>query len=847
MPPVVAAVNFALAAAVTAIVPIAAVGNFVLAYGVQTLLLAGAVSYSSSQQRKAKRALASSLNSLDQGRNIMVRDPVAPRQIVYGQVVKSGSISFMHVAGTDNEFIYLNVDLVDHLCEELGTVYFDGVEVPLDGSGEATGTFAGYARVKKFLGLAAGERDMGLEAELPGVWTSSDVGKNIARLHVRLKHNPNLFPSGIPVITCKIKGKKVYDPRTGLTEWSNNSALCTADYLMDTRFGKGIALARVRTDDLSEAANICDETVVLADASAEARYTCNGVINTDEDPDDVLASLAESMAGHVSDPGGKWTIRAGAWRAPEITLTDSHLVGAVSVMPRLSRQETFNGVRGTFFSELNNWAPADFPAVKNDTYMAWDGGVRLWKDVAYRFTTSHATAQRLAKIELERGRQQITFSGPYMLKAMQCQPGDVIAINRDRLGWSGKYFEVTEWSFVIERGVNGMPVLAVKLVCRETAPGVWDWNDGEETTVDLAPNTTLLDARSVPTPAAPTLSTSNFVQADGSITPRLKVQWSEPSSSQVTNGGFVEIEYKKSADADWLVWATSLRGDLTLDYITDVLAGVSYDVRIRFRNVFGVRGSYSATATATVSTDTTAPASPSGFAVVGIVAGIRVTWSANGEDDLAGYVLYRSGAADFGTATEIWRGTSTQYVDRAVSYGSVYYYWLKAIDRTDNLSAAAASSGVGPLQVATGDIENGAGTTVKLANGAVSQMTSVLAASSNSITNNAWTEVAACTVNAQAGQDVVLSVMFSYSDAGGTPTTDFDVRFMRDGVEIDSQDQTVRQGVTDMVTWGSVDPDLASGVTEYSVEVRPRGGGGTGTPDIRDPLLTVILLKDRLN
>ena len=75
---------------------------------------------------------------------------------------------------------------------------------------------------------------------------------------------------------------------------------------------------------------------------------------------------------------------------------------------------------------------------------------------------------------------------------------------------------------------------------------------------------------------------------------------------RITNGGYVEVEYKKTADSTWLVWNPSLRGNATEEYITDVQAGVGYDVRLRHRNHRRVRGAYSATASHTIGGDTTA-------------------------------------------------------------------------------------------------------------------------------------------------------------------------------------------------------------------------------------------------
>lgn len=663
-----------------------------LAYG---LLMSPLIAYQSSQKRKMQKAMAASHQAgVDQGRSVMSRDPVAPRQIVYGQVLKSGSISFMEVGGSSNEYLYLNIDIADHLCEELGTVYFDKQALTLDGSGNITSPakYVGYGRVLKFLGLVAGERDTVLEGELPSSWTANHLGKEVARLHVRLKHNPEAFTNGIPLVEVMVKGRKLYDFRTATTVWSANSALCVSDFLMDSRFGKGVAQARIISADVIEAANICDENVTLNPSGTEDRYTTNGVVNGSQDPDSVLAELESAMAGTVSDPGGKWSIRAGAHRTPTITFTDDDFASTApfSMTPRQSRQDTFNGVRGQFIGPINEWAPADFPVITNATYMGWDGGIRLWKDVVYNFTTSYATAQRLAKIDLERGRQQIVVQADFKLKAIQCQPGDVVMLTRANLGWSSKLFEVLDWSLKITDSGGG-PVIVVSMTLKETAAAVWDWANGEETVVDAAPNTNLWDAAAVATPGTPTLSTVNFVQGDGTISPRLRVQWSAPSDEFITNGGYTQIEYKKTADGTWLIWSEGIRGNATEDHITDVLAGVSYDVRIKFENVRGVRGAYSPTATATVALDNGAPSAPTSLAAVAQSTGIYLTWVNPSDDDLLGIEVFENTTNNSGTATALGIQSTTGYLRAGLAAGAGRYYWVKAVDTTGNRSSFTSS------------------------------------------------------------------------------------------------------------------------------------------------------------
>lgn len=595
MPPVLAAFGYVIAGGITVTT---ASGVVIAAISYATIInyvivIAAAIAYSSYQSKKMRAMLAGvgAMGGVDTGRSVMSREPVQPRRLIYGACLVSGVMTFLNVSGADNEYLHFTLAVAGHECEELGEVYFNEHLVPLDGSGNATGDYAGYARVKKHLGSPSQTVDTDLQSENAGHVDSTFRGQGVAYLYVRLKYSTDVFPQGMPTVTCVVKGKKVYDWRTATTYYTDNAALCTADYLMSSKFGKGIAQARIRSADIIEAANICDE-IVVTEEGEERRYVCGGTINADQAPDEVLLDLCGAMAGSVVDAGGLWTIRAGAYRSPTTPVfTDGDLIGKMSVTPRMSRRDTCNGVKGVYISPINQWSAADFPPVKNDTYMGWDGGVRLWQEMSLNFTTSSATAQRLAKITLERARQQITWTGQFTLKALSVQPGDVIQFTHPRYGWSAKEFEVTNFEFQVAGGSDN-PTLAIALTLRETASGVWDWNDGEETTVDLAPNTNLFDSTEVATPTGLTLAMDNIVQTGGAIIPRLRVSWNLSQDVFVQSGGLVHIEYKKHAASNWNIWATGIRGDATFDYITDVESAGSYDVRIRFQNVNGARSAY---------------------------------------------------------------------------------------------------------------------------------------------------------------------------------------------------------------------------------------------------------------
>lgn len=614
-------------AVVAAVKWVWAAKTFVAAAIKYVAIMAATTAISRAMQRKPNLA---SLRAL--GSEVNVRDPAAPRQIIYGKRRVSGVFYPVGTSGTKNEFLHVLLLVAGHEVEELGKVYFNDEEVTLDGSGNATGKYAGYVRVLKHTGTYNQTVNASLQSDLgAGTWTNNHRLQGIAYLYFRFKHNPDLF-SGVPDLYCDVKGRKVYDPRDGTQnpatystwKWSDNAALCLADWVRGVPtlngsgtlvrgYGLGALDDEIDYAALTTAANICAESVVT-DTGTESRYTANGLIMSTTRAGDGIDVLKSAMAGDCVYVGGTWLILAGAYRTPTVTLTQSDLRAALAgVRLKPSRKELCNAVRGVYVAPENNWQPTDFPPVKNATYKTQDGGEDLPLDVELPFTTSPATAQRLGKIMMERSRQGIAFTARCKLTALQVQVGDVILFTYARFGWTAKPFEVLGFAFTPEPDENENLYLGVDLMLKETASGVWDWANGEETTVDLAPNTNLPNPFSVPTPATPTLTSGTGValqQTDGTILNRLKVVWVAPASEYVTNGGRVWIEYKENASSDWITWANDIRGDQTQDFILDVKVGVSYDVRLRFENSLGVRGSYSATATHTIASAGITPNNP---------------------------------------------------------------------------------------------------------------------------------------------------------------------------------------------------------------------------------------------
>jgi hypothetical protein len=518
---------------------------------------------------------------------ITIRQPITHWQWIYGRTRVGGALTFAHESADGNT--HLIITLAGHVSQEIEAIWFDDQVVPLDGSGNATGTFAGYVRIKKSLGDESGQPFPDLVAESNGKWTDAHRQTGRTKIYVRLTPNPDLFPTGIPNITAVVKGNKVYDPRSATTAYSTNASLCINHLMCSPVWGGCTYAEEIDETQLIAAANIDDEDVTLAAGGTEDRYTINGAFPVNSDTRTALQKMLSANAGRVYYLGGVFRIHPAAYASPTITLDEDSLRGVPKIEPRLSSAELCNRVKGVYVSEGNDWQPSDFPPVTNATYLSEDNGEPSWRELDLPFTKTASACQRIAKIELERVRQQISVVWPGKFSCYRLQPGDTVQLTFAMLGWSAKVFEVVGTDLIFEDDGAGGVRLGCDLTLRETASTVFDWSSGEETTVDAAPDTNLPSPFTVTAPGAPTVTETKYETRDGrGVGTLATLEIAAPTDSLWST---VQFEYRLVGATNWTVIPPS---EATLVVVPDIPPGI-YDFRAKVINGLGVSSAYATT------------------------------------------------------------------------------------------------------------------------------------------------------------------------------------------------------------------------------------------------------------
>ena len=427
--------------------------------------------------------------------------------------------------------------------------------------------------------------------------------------------------------------------------------------------------------------------------TVEARYSCNGTVDTQNSPREILTQLLTSLQGSLVYQNGKWTIYAGEYRTPTITLDEDDMVGPVKVQVKVSRRELFNGVKGVFVSPVDNYQPTDFPAVSNATYLTEDQNERLWKDADLQYTVSPSMAQRIGKVDLERARQQVTVNISTSLTGLRLQAGDTVSLTNSRMGWSAKAFDVIDWSLTTQNSGGGAPAIVCAMKLRETASGVYDWNGGEETITDLAPNSTLPDPFNVVAPTNLTSTEALFVTTNGSgLKVKTTLSWTASVDSFV---GRYRVEYKLSSDSAYTHLET-IDGGTTSRTINDI-APETYDFRVKAINVLGASSPYLTITSQPILGLTANPADVTGLMVVALNNLANISWDLHTDLDVrhGGKIRFRhsnvtDGSAEWASSTDIGTAVAGHNTDTTLPL-LAGTYTARAVDSTGNESLSESS------------------------------------------------------------------------------------------------------------------------------------------------------------
>lgn len=532
-----------------------------------------------------------------------------------------------------------------------------------------------YVRVFPHLGTPTDPADAFLLSEVPGKWFSTSTLRGFCYTVIQLNLFRPEFQQGLPPIEALIRGKKLYDPRTGLTTWSQNPALVAYDYLTSEMCG--VDATDIPVADYITAANVCDATNAT-DASIPvslgARYTFNGTIAATQQQAASLEYVAQSMAGHIVST--TWSLNAGKYIAPVLALYQEDIIGQFGITPGVSDASLYNGVRGQYISAENDYVATDFKPYQSAVYVTEDG-VDKWSDLSFPFSDSTQRVHNLARIFTEDQRAGYTFKAEFNLKTWPLKVGERITMTSETFGWAAKVFRVTDKKF--------SPTSAVELTLKEDAASIWDFAD------DVTPSpileTNFPDPFDIALVASLTVTSGDddlFIQSDGTVISRMRVTWPLHTTQSVLTGGLIEVQWKLVGGPD--VWqSNTASGSDTEVFLSPIFDGGMYVIRARAVNPYlNVKSPWTFAANHTALGKLTPPNNVMSFSSQLESFGVKLHWGAVDNADLKEYEI-RVGGIDWNTSSPVVNIKATVVTIPAISSGSTVFR-IKALDTSGNYS-----------------------------------------------------------------------------------------------------------------------------------------------------------------
>ena len=603
-----------------------------------------------------------------QGILLNTSSTVEPLPVIYGTRRVGGTRCLVEVSGASNELLHVVIALGEGTVSGIPTVYLDGVPT-------TDSRFSQLVFWWPYTGADGQTADITLQSLLPGTWTSQHAGSGVAYLYVQLRYNASAF-SGLPTITADVNGRMVYDPRTGLTVYSNNPALCIRDYLTNTRFGRGISAAYIDDAAIIACANHCDE-LVSTPAGNQARYTCDGVVNVNATAFDNVKALLSSCRGMLVFSAGIYRLVIDKLTAPGFAFTEDNIVGDWSIA-NPGRRAKFNRVTAGIYNPANNWQP-DFAIQDSPAYRTLDNNRLSEGKIDLPFTANMYRGQQLAGLHLKQSRFGLVVRFSAFQVGMRAEVGDVVTITHTTPGWVAKPFRVMQISLTSDD--------EVEVTCAEYDDTVYDLS--ALTTITSVPGNKLPNVFSPVAPGAPTV-TETLYQTTGSagLKTRATVACTAVSDAFVTQYVF---ESQRQGDTAWTQFAST--PSPTADSL-DMLPGL-YNFRVCVQNSVGARSAYTPTVTKELLGLTAYPGNVANFSVSKVAGVAYGAWALTTDLDvrIGGKVVVRhstqtTGATwNDGIILDEFSGDSVMGVLPLIT-GT---YMCKFADSTGNYSQTAAT------------------------------------------------------------------------------------------------------------------------------------------------------------
>ena len=531
-------------------------------------------------------------------------------------------------------------------------------------------------------------------------WGSNHRLRGICYLALRFKWNQDVF-GGIPVVQAKVKGKKVVTLASNLSEqtasFSSNPAFCLLDYLRNERYGKGIATSNLDLQSFFDASQVCETQVTPFSGGSDINiFDCNAVVDTSKKVLDNVRDIIKGMRGYLPYVQGKYKLVIETIGTASVSLTEDDILGGYALASP-TKNSKFNRVIVSYINPDRNYQvdETQFPPIDDSalpsadqhaTMKTADGGFLLEGRFDFRTITSTYQAEEMAEIILRRSREALGLTINCGFKAYELHIGDIVNVSLSSLGFTNKAFRVLSMTFNEDYTIN------LQLVEYQAS----HYTFATKQQVSSTPSTTLPNPFSIQAPASITLSDELIEYADGVVLTRLNILVGASTDQFVQ---YYQVEAKKSTESDFKIISSGTQ--LNHEFI-NVVDDITYNVRVKAINSFGVSSSYTSASRKIIgATDIPSDVDDLSVSMVGSNQ-MELSWTPVNDLDISWYEVRFQDVTSGATWNEstpiakVVRRKSNSLVVNA-QIGS---YCIKAVDKLGNSSAEASivSTNISGLQ-----------------------------------------------------------------------------------------------------------------------------------------------------
>jgi hypothetical protein len=585
MPPV-------LAAAIVAAIPAAGATAFsigataftyatVAAYAIVTAASVGVSLLLQGQQKREKQDPS----------QIHVKQALPSRVRGYGRHKLAGAMFLFERSGAD---LIQGIVHCEGPIDAIEQWWLNDKQTTIPSGTAGSATFVGiypwalYVSVESHLGATTQTASAQLLSRFGAFWTSNHRGRGLAYSIIRYDLPPKpeknfqlIYPNGAPGLRVVARLSTVYDPRTGLTAWSDNPALAIRDYLTHAR-GFAIPSSRMDDDLFAAFANVCDELIPLKAGGTEKRYRLGGTYDLTEERREVLKRLLATCDAELfPTPEGNVGIRGGKWEEPTVTISDEHILSYSDFGQANDKLDAFNRLKISYTSPAHDYQPTEGEAWDNLASQAQIGV--LEQDFNLPMVQWFGQARRLAKIAMAKGNPRWKGTVVTNLAGLNALGERLITLQISELGLN-ETFLITHF----EIGMDGPAPSSCIIGVTSLDESAYSWDAAtEEGEAPPVPADTWVAAEP-PDPEGITLSRVESLLDPGVYASRIRITADDPADDiewQLTG----RLRRQGEPDTAWITVDDRDETDpLGIAILTDILEpSVTYELQVAFRSPFG--------------------------------------------------------------------------------------------------------------------------------------------------------------------------------------------------------------------------------------------------------------------